>query len=52
MSIIKIEDSSVYTNIQNTSDKIDSIQIYKEKENIVELPQDKEFKCKFKIRFI
>lgn len=37
---------------QNTSDKIDSIQIYKEKENIVELPQDKEFKCKFKIRFI
>ncbi len=26
MSIIKIEDSSVYTNIQNTSDKIDILE--------------------------
>ena len=36
---------------QNTSDKIDSTQIYKDKENIIELPQNKEFKCKYSIKF-
>lgn len=37
---------------QNTSDRIDSTQIYKDKENIIELPKDKEFKCEFKIKII
>ena len=36
---------------QNTSDRIDSTQIYKDKENIIELPQDKEFECKYSIKF-
>ena len=36
---------------QNTADKINSTQIYKEKENIVELPKDKEFECKYSIKF-
>ena len=35
---------------QNTSDRIDSTQIYKDKENIIELPKDKEYKCEFKIK--
>ena len=37
---------------QNTADRIDSTQIYKDKENIIELPQDKEYKCEFKIKII
>ena len=32
---------------QNTADRIDSPQIYKDKENIIELPKDKEFECKY-----
>ena len=36
---------------QNTADRIDSIQIYKDKENIIELPKDKEFECKYSIKF-
>lgn len=36
---------------QNTADRIDSTQIYKDKENIIELPQDKEFECKYSIEF-
>ena len=36
---------------QNTADRIDSTQIYKDKENIIELPQDKEFECKYSIKF-
>ncbi len=37
---------------QNTADRIDSTQIYKEKENIIELLQDKEFECKYSIKFL
>lgn len=36
---------------QNTADRIDSIQIYKDKENIIELPKDKKFECKYSIKF-
>ena len=36
---------------QNTADRIDSTQIYKDKENIIELPQDNEFECKYSIKF-
>ena len=36
---------------QNTSDRIDSTQIYKDKENIIELLKDKEFECKYSIKF-
>ena len=36
---------------QNTADRIDSTQIYKDKENIIELPKDKEFECKYSIKF-
>lgn len=37
---------------QNTADRIDSTQIYKDKENIIELPKDKEYKCEFKIKIL
>ena len=37
---------------QNTADRIDGTQIYKNKENIIELPKDKEYKCEFKIKII
>ena len=37
---------------QNTADRIDSTQIYKDKENIIELPKDKEYKCEFKINIL
>ena len=36
---------------QNTADRIDSTQIYKDKENIIELSKDKEFECKYSIKF-
>ena len=36
---------------QNTADRIDSTQIYKDKENIIELPKDREFECKYSIKF-
>ena len=36
---------------QNTSDRIDSTQIYKQKENIIELLRDKIFECKYSIKF-
>lgn len=36
---------------QNTADRIDSIQIYKNKENIIKLKKDKEFECKYSIKF-
>ena len=36
---------------QNTADRIDSTQIYKDKGNIIELPKDKEFECKYSIKF-
>ena len=36
---------------QNTADRIDSTQIYKDKENVIELPKDKEFECKYSIKF-
>ena len=36
---------------QNTADRIDSTQIYKDKEGIIELPKDKEFECKYSIKF-
>ena len=36
---------------QNTADRIDSTQIYKDKENIIELPKDKKFECKYSIKF-
>ena len=36
---------------QNTADKIDGTQIYKDKENIIELPEDKKFECKYSIKF-
>ena len=36
---------------QNTADRIDSIQIYKNKENIIRLEKDKEFECKYSIKF-
>ena len=36
---------------QNTADRIDSTQIYKDKENIIELPKDKEFEYKYSIKF-
>ena len=36
---------------QNTADRIDSPQIYKDKENVIELPKDKEFECKYSIKF-
>lgn len=36
---------------QNTADRIDSTQIYKDKKNIIELPKDKEFECKYSIKF-
>ena len=36
---------------QNTADRIDSTQIYKDKENIIELLKDKEFECKYSIKF-
>lgn len=37
---------------QNTADRIDSTQIYNDKENIIELPKDKEYKCEFKIKIL
>lgn len=37
---------------QNTADKIDSVQIYKDKENIIELPKDKKYQCKFMIKIL
>lgn len=37
---------------QNTADRIDSTQIYKDKEDIIELPKDKEYKCKYLIKFL
>ena len=37
---------------QNTADRIDSTQIYKDKENIIELLKDKEYKCEFKIKIL
>ena len=37
---------------QNTADRIDGTQIYKNKENIIELQKDKEYKCEFKIKLI
>ena len=36
---------------QNTADRIDSKQIYKDKENIIKLPKDKEFECKYSFEF-
>ena len=36
---------------QNIADGIDSTQIYKDKENIIELPKDKKFECKYSIKF-
>ena len=36
---------------QNTADRIDSTQIYKDKENIIELLKDKKFECKYSIKF-
>lgn len=36
---------------QNTADRIDSTQIYKDKENIIELKKDKEFEFKYSIKF-
>ena len=36
---------------QNTADRVDSTQIYKDKENIIELPKDKKFECKYSIKF-
>lgn len=36
---------------QNTADRIDSIQIYKDKENIIKLEKNKEFECKYSIKF-
>lgn len=36
---------------QNMADRIDSTQIYKDKENIIELPKDKKFECKYSIKF-
>ena len=36
---------------QNTADRIDSTQIYKDKENIIELSRDKVFECKYSIKF-
>lgn len=36
---------------QNTADRIDSTQIYKDKENIIELKKDKDFECKYSIKF-
>lgn len=36
---------------QNTADRIDNTQIYKDKEGIIELPKDKEFECKYSIKF-
>ena len=36
---------------QNTADRIDSTQIYKEKENLIELLRDKIFECKYSIKF-
>ena len=36
---------------QNTADRIDSTQIYKDKENIIELLKDKEFECKYSFKF-
>ena len=35
---------------QNTADRIDSTQIYKDKENIIKLEKDKEFECKYSIK--
>ena len=36
---------------QNPADRIDSKQIYKDKENIIKLPKDKEFECKYSFEF-
>ena len=36
---------------QNTADRIDGTQIYKQKENIIELLRDKIFECKYSIKF-
>ena len=36
---------------QNTADRIDSTQIYKVKENVIELKKDKDFECKYSIKF-
>lgn len=36
---------------QNTADRVDSNGIFKEKENIISLEQNKNFKCNFKIKF-
>ena len=37
---------------QNTADRIDSTQIYKDKENIIELLKDKKYQCKFMIKIL
>lgn len=37
---------------QNTADRIDSTQIYKDKEDIIELQKDEEFECKYLIKFL
>ena len=37
---------------QNTADRIDSTQIYKDKEGIIELPKDKKYQCKFMIKIL
>lgn len=36
---------------QNTADRIDSTQIYKDKENIIKLEKNKEFECEYSIEF-
>lgn len=36
---------------QNTADRTDSTQIYKDKENIIKLEKNKEFECKYSIKF-
>ena len=36
---------------QNTADRIDSTQIYKEKANIIEIEKDNIFECQYSIKF-
>ena len=36
---------------QNTADRIDSTQIYKDKENIIEIEKDNIFECQYSIKF-
>lgn len=36
---------------QNTADKIDSNQIYKEKENILSIEPDEIYSCKYIVKF-